>query len=257
MSFESLTLTEIRQELQRLNIDVSTGSLRGEERKAALLERLKLAKPPDVAPAQQQYPKARSTHEPSQRLPMHELRAKCESLGISTLTHGLTGEDRYQELMKRTSIKDESVTENQTEAKTAQEFAEDITPFSLNGNIHFGGNELGEEDEEEGVTPSISWGGNRMFMDDDSDEEDNLHNGDNIVVDDSDDSDEDHHIESHKKSYNGGIEFDSHQIVQCNESEEGEVIKFVMEDREGDSFERSNTVIEPNQPKDTKKNGFS
>lgn len=176
MSFESLTLTEIRQELQSLNIDVSTGTLRGEARKAALLERLQQAKP--QVSSQPQKPRTLSSTS-SSRIPMNELRSKCEELGISTLTHGLTGEARYQELMKRVSFTEEP-TEDVEELKDEP------------GDTPGWRNTISED-----IEPSINWGGNhRVFIDDDDEDEgdeseaDELYHGDNII----DDSDEDNEL---------------------------------------------------------------
>jgi hypothetical protein len=80
MSLESLTLTELRQELQRLNVDVSTGNLRGEERKAELLRRLQQARPLNVETKKTSFTTVPNGE--AKRLPMNELRSKCEVCGI-------------------------------------------------------------------------------------------------------------------------------------------------------------------------------
>ncbi|RYG94866.1 hypothetical protein EON65_56825 [archaeon] len=99
-----MNIGEIKQELERLGVSTSTPGLSGEDRYEELLHRLKIAESKLKSVAQQSTPSILMNKEDINsmgNLSIGELRTRLTSLGVSTTTPGLTGEARWNELMKR------------------------------------------------------------------------------------------------------------------------------------------------------------
>lgn len=93
-------LSELKKQLQELGISTSTPGLTGEERFKELLVRLNNAPRPISLNA------AVPSIDPEliqslKQLSLTEIRTKLTSLGISTSTPGLSGEDRWNALVQR------------------------------------------------------------------------------------------------------------------------------------------------------------
>ena len=129
---ESLSLTDVRNELQKLDIDTSTPGLRGDERREMLVRRLQAARAAasgstpgngaNTAGRSRQGDLHRSAsissggnylhHHPSvnrsaveeeisENMSMNDVRTKLEACGASTLTPGLSGDERRWALIRR------------------------------------------------------------------------------------------------------------------------------------------------------------
>ncbi len=104
-------VADIKKELQLLGISTATPGLVGEERYEELKSRLEEAQSEHHKSQQLEVGSTitKSTqhsiaHESLGHLSIAELRSRLNSLGISTATPGLIGEDRWNELMKRLMV---------------------------------------------------------------------------------------------------------------------------------------------------------
>lgn len=98
-----MNVGDIKKQLQALGISISTPGLFGDERFEELKCRLEEATTSTTNKTETK-PSMTSTavkHESLGHLSISELRSRLTSLGIATSTPGLTGEERWNELMKR------------------------------------------------------------------------------------------------------------------------------------------------------------
>eukprot|EP01031_Cornospumella_fuschlensis_P036060 gene36060-43731_t len=100
-----MNIGEVKQELERIGISTATPGLSGEERYEELLHRLNKAKGKlEVLHSQQSTASLLMNKDDIStmgNLSIGELRSRLTLLGVSTNTPGLTGEARWNELMKR------------------------------------------------------------------------------------------------------------------------------------------------------------
>jgi hypothetical protein len=103
-----MNLTEIKKDLQELGISTNTPGLVGDERYEELKFRLEKAQKAN-SNREIPYHDAKSTEAPNDQLEsmdfalltIGELRSRLSSLGISTSTPGLNGQERFQALKQR------------------------------------------------------------------------------------------------------------------------------------------------------------
>lgn len=101
-----MNISEIKEELQRLGISTSTPGLVGDERYEELKFRLEqVGRKANLSPGQKLEGQMKavnsSQYDQFSQLTIGELRTRLTSLGISTSTPGVTGEERWSILMQR------------------------------------------------------------------------------------------------------------------------------------------------------------
>ncbi len=113
MNIEGFSLADLKRECLRLHVDVSTPGLTGTSRRDVLLQRLLEAthasgkvvtiRAPQISVGESRIMSNASIQSspPLKSLTLNELRAKCEARGISTVTKGLVGGARVEELARR------------------------------------------------------------------------------------------------------------------------------------------------------------
>jgi hypothetical protein len=101
-----MNISEIKEELQRLGISTSTPGLVGDERYEELKFRLEqVGRKVNLSPGQNLKGRTvtsnSSQYDQFSQLTIGELRTRLTSLGISTSTPGVNGEERWSILMQR------------------------------------------------------------------------------------------------------------------------------------------------------------
>jgi hypothetical protein len=101
-----MNISEIKEELQRLGISTSTPGLVGDERYEELKFRLEqVGRKANLSPGQKLEGRTTasnsSQYDQFSQLTIGELRTRLTSLGISTSTPGVNGEERWSILMQR------------------------------------------------------------------------------------------------------------------------------------------------------------
>jgi len=102
-----MNLSEIKSELQRLGISANTPGLLGDERFEELKIRLEQATGKSIGKEQAQSDQSSQTNKTTSQidefksLSIGELRNRLTTLGVSTQTPGLSGEDRWNALIQR------------------------------------------------------------------------------------------------------------------------------------------------------------